>query len=109
MKLSAVFLASLARASEESNDEPRRGVRGFVGPSSIFDSANPWPIKGISCRSCQTRLPFCDKTAEKTNTVSLAESAESLDGRILMLKTLPVTPTLVSVNASLVQWMPMTI
>ena len=49
-----------------------------------------------------------DKAAEKTNSASLVESALSLDGRTLMLKTSPVTPTLVSVSASLTQWTPMT-
>ena len=45
MKLSAVFLAALAQG-DESNEEPRRGVRGFLGPQTVFDGESPYPIKG---------------------------------------------------------------
>ena len=48
MKLGSLFLIGLVKA-DESGDEPRRGVRGFVGPSGGFlpvDQESPWPVKG---------------------------------------------------------------
>lgn len=46
MKLGNLFLIGLAKA-DESDEQPRRGVRGFVGPSAGFISGeSPWPVKG---------------------------------------------------------------
>ena len=48
MKLCSLFLIGWATA-DESSEEPRRGVRGFVGPSSGFltqQGESPWPVRG---------------------------------------------------------------